>query len=85
MTDFLDLRGSKLSEIERKRHLLTIERLTEQIGIPITEIGRLYAAELAHIYESSRIREFLPILIARKLRQGLRQGGAQGFGGESPG
>lgn len=63
---------SALDETERKRHLTTIERLTEQCGVPRTEVGKRYEAELERILASTRVRDFLPILIARKIRQDLR-------------
>ena len=71
MADLLE-RESTLDEAERKRHLATIERLTEQCGVPRTEVGRRYEAELERILASTRVRDFLPILIARKVRQDLR-------------
>jgi hypothetical protein len=61
-----------LDEAERKRHLATIERLTEQCGVPRIEVGRRYQAELERVLGSTRIRDFLPILIARRVRQDLR-------------
>jgi hypothetical protein len=71
MADWLE-RESTLDEAERKRHLATIERLTEQCGVPRIEVGRRYEAELERILASTRVRDFLPILIARKIRQDLR-------------
>lgn len=72
MAELLSIEESALNEAERKRHLATIERLTEQCGIPRIEVGRRYEAELEKMLGSTRIRDFLPILIARKVRQDLR-------------
>ncbi len=71
MADWLE-REITLDEAERKHHLATIERLTEQCGVPRIEVGRRYEAELERILASTRVRDFLPILIARKVRQDLR-------------
>ena len=71
MADLLQ-EESALNEVERKRHLATIERLTEQCGLPRIEVGKRYEAELERILVSTRVRDFLPILIARKIRQDLR-------------
>lgn len=73
MTDFPYATGPKLNEAELQKHLRTIERLTEQSGLPKNEIGKLYAAELERALESTRIRDFLPILIARKVKHDLRE------------
>jgi hypothetical protein len=72
MTDLLEIERDALNDVERKRHLATIERLTEQCGIPRTEIGRRYEAELERALGTTRVRDFLPILIARKVKQDLR-------------
>lgn len=70
MNDLLNASDMGLSEIERKKHLGTIDMLTEQSGIPKTEIGKRYEAELERAM-SARIRDFLPILIGRKVKQDL--------------
>lgn len=61
-----------LDETERRRHLATIEQLTQLCGVSRVEVGRLYEAELERVNSYSRIRDFLPILIARKIKQDLR-------------
>lgn len=71
MNDLLTSREIELSEAERKKHLGTIDRLTEQSGLSKTEIGKLYEAELERAM-SARVRDFLPILIGRKVKQDLQ-------------
>lgn len=73
MADLLNAEESALNEAERKRHLVAIERLTEQCGISRIEVGKRYEAQLEKILVSTRIRDFLPILVARKVRQELRE------------
>jgi len=70
MNDLPELRNVELSETERKKHLGTIDALTEQIGIPKLEIGKLYEAQLERAMPV-RVRDFLPILIGRKVKQDL--------------
>jgi Protein of unknown function (DUF3562) len=72
MADLPMIEEGVLNEAERKRHLATIERLTEQCGVPRIEVGRRYQAELERVLGSTRIRDFLPILIARRVKQDLR-------------
>jgi len=70
MNDFLDSSDNGLSEIERKRHLVTRDLLTAQSGMPKIEVDKLYKAELERV-NSARVRDFLPILIGRKLKHDL--------------
>lgn len=72
MTDLLDPKESKLNEAERKKHLVTIEMLAQQSGAPMAEVVKLYREELERVMPSTRIRDFLPILVARKVRQDLK-------------
>lgn len=70
MNDLLHSGASALSEAERKKHLGTIDLLTQQSGMPKTEIGKRYEAELERT-SAARVRDFLPILIGRKVKQEL--------------
>ena len=49
MADLLDIEESALNDVERKRHLAAIERLTEQCGVPRIEVGKRYEEELEKI------------------------------------
>ena len=69
MTDLLN--SIHLKDAERKKHRATIELLTAKSGRSKAEIGELYEAELERAM-SARIRDFLPILIARRVKQELR-------------
>lgn len=73
MIDFLDVNELQRDAAERKKHLDTIEILAEQSGAPRTEVGRLYEAELKRIDSTTRVRDFLPVLIARKVKEDLRR------------
>lgn len=71
MINVLDPTEQKLNETERKKHLVSIEKLAQQSGVSKTEIGRLYGEELDRLLRSTRIRDFLPILVGRKVKQDL--------------
>lgn len=73
MIDFLDVNELQRDPVEWKKHLDTIEILAEQSGAPRTEVGRLYQAELERIDPTTRVRDFLPVLIARKVKEDLRR------------
>jgi hypothetical protein len=73
MTNVLDPTGKKLDEVERRKHLVSIEKLAQQSGVSQTEIGKLYAEELERVLDSTKIRDFLPILIERKVKQDLNK------------
>lgn len=70
MNDLLNSSEMRLSETERKKHLGTIDMLTALSGISKTEIGKRYEAELERT-SAARVRDFLPILIGRKVKQEL--------------
>lgn len=71
MIDVLDPTEKKLNETERKKHLVSIEKLAQQSGVSKTEIGKLYGEELDRLLGSTRVRDFLPILIGRKVKEDL--------------
>ena len=73
MTELLDPQIGSLDDVEKKKHLDTIEKLAQQSGVPEPEVEELYKTELRRIMPSTRIREFLPILIGRKVKDDIRQ------------
>lgn len=73
MADLLEIDELARNPVERKKHLDTIELLAAQSGVAKTEVERLYEAELERMRELARIRDYLPVLIGRKVREGLRR------------
>lgn len=68
-----DLNALPQDPAEWKKHLDTIEILAQQSGASRTEVERLYEAELKRIAPATRVRDFLPVLIARKIKADLRR------------
>lgn len=73
MINVLDPAEKKLDVVERRKHLVSIEKLAQQSGVSQTEIRKLYAEELERVLDSTKIRDFLPILIERKVKQDLHK------------
>jgi len=73
MTELLDPQIGSLDDVEKKKHFATIEKLAQQSGVPEPEVQERYKAELRRILPFTRIREFLPILISRKVKDDIRQ------------
>lgn len=73
MINVLDPTEKKLDEVERRKHLVSIEKLAQQSGVSQTVVGKLYAEELDRVLDSTKIRDFLPILIERKVKQDLNK------------
>lgn len=71
MIDVLD--PGQLEPAESKKHMDTIRTLAEQHGVPEPEVRRLYQNQLARTQRSTRVRDFLPILIGRRVGEELRQ------------
>ena len=54
-------------------HERDIESLAREAHVPLDDVARLYASELAALTAGARITSFLPILTTRKVRAILRQ------------
>jgi hypothetical protein len=75
MVDFYD------SEKEKSRHHSAVQRLAEDLGLPIIEIGTLYEGILKELRKSARIKDYLMILATREVKDRLRGGRGRGDSG----
>lgn len=57
---------------ERLRHLKAMQTVAGRIGASIEEVGRLYEAVLRDFKRNARVRDFLPILVSRRVEYLLR-------------
>ncbi|MCL4477018.1 MAG: DUF3562 domain-containing protein [Nitrospirae bacterium] len=62
-----DLHALYEDDSERLRHLKAIQTVAGRIGASIEEVGRLYEAVLRDFKRNARVRDFLPILVSRKV------------------
>jgi hypothetical protein len=54
-------------ESERLRHLNAIRAVAEHIGASIDVVERLYGTELKDFKRDARVKDFLPILVSKKV------------------
>ncbi|MHB8742449.1 MAG: DUF3562 domain-containing protein [Sulfuricaulis sp.] len=61
------------SEVESSRHRDTIDHLAKESGLPASEIFRIYEAELQRLKTDAKVKDFLPVLLIRIVRDTIRQ------------
>jgi uncharacterized protein YqgQ len=62
------------TEFEKRQHLSAIHVLSRELGISESSIQQLYENELKEIREYARVRDFLPVLVIRRIKGRLRTG-----------
>ena len=71
--------SSRLSEIQKvfslnePVHAHAIEALADETRAPLERVGGLYVVELERLMPGARIKDYLPVLISRRVRQILRE------------
>lgn len=61
------------NEEERKRHLGTIQMLAVELHMSLEQVRPVYEIELNKLMTHARIRDFLPVLTRRQVREVLRE------------
>lgn len=49
-----------------------IEHLASELGIPQPEVGRVYEQELDKLGAHAKVKDFLPLLVERRVKESLR-------------
>jgi hypothetical protein len=57
---------------ERVLHSGAIQELSRESGLPEWEIGRIYEQELDKLKRTARVKDYLPVLIRRLVKENLR-------------
>ena len=57
---------------ERAAHAGVIHDIAQRLGLPEREVGQIYEQELARVKQRARIKDFLPVLLGRAVRENLR-------------
>lgn len=60
---------------DRLSHAHNIERLAQEIDYPVQVIEPIYEETLARLKTNARIHDYLPILVAKGVRQALKETG----------
>jgi hypothetical protein len=54
-------------------HVHAIHALAVETRLPVERVGNLYAVELERLTAGARVKDYLPVLISRRVRQILRE------------
>ena len=60
-------------ERERARHLHVIELLASELTRSVAEIKPLYEDIFSHMQEVARIRDYLPILVCKRIKSSFKR------------
>jgi hypothetical protein len=61
------------SSLDEPVHAHAIQALAVETRLPLERVGNLYAVELKRLLPGARIKDYLPVLISRRVRQILRE------------
>lgn len=54
------------------KHMHMIERLADEIGLPVTEVKPLYEDIFMNMRDNARIHDYLPILVSKRVKDLLK-------------
>jgi len=60
-------------DTEMQKHVNAILSLSTQMEMPVDMVSSLYSESLENYYSKASIKDFLPVLISRQVRQRLRR------------
>ena len=60
-------------DVEWNKHQDTIDHLAKESGMPVNEIGRIYEAELLRLKADARVKDYLPVLLIRKVKDTIKR------------
>jgi hypothetical protein len=63
----------KESALSEPAHVHAIRALAVETRQPVERVGNVYAVELERLSSGARIKDYLPVLISRRVRQILRE------------
>jgi uncharacterized protein (DUF2126 family) len=61
-------------EKEHGQHARAIQKLAQELGIPVEEVNRSYHDILEALRKEAKVRVFLPIIVSRMVKERLQQG-----------
>ena len=57
---------------EHAKHLAMIHHLAGELGFPEPEVGRVYEQEFHRLSAQARVKDFLFVLVSRRVKENLR-------------
>jgi hypothetical protein len=61
-----------VDEKEYGQHARAIQKLVQELGVPVEEVNRLYREILDVLKKDAKVRAFLPILVSRIVKDRLQ-------------
>ena len=60
---------------DQAKHLAAIHHLSVELGRSETEVGRLYEEEFMKLDAHAKVKDFLPVLVERQVKESLKPTG----------
>ena len=58
---------------EHAKHLAMIHYLAAELGFPEPEVSRVYEEEFSRLSEQARVKDFLLLLVGRRVKENLQE------------
>jgi hypothetical protein len=62
-----------VDEKEYGQHARAIQKLVQELGVPVEEVNRSYREILDVLKKDAKVRAFLPILVSRIVKERLQR------------
>ena len=63
---------SNADEKEYGQHERAIQKLVQELGVPVEEVNRSYHEILELLKKEAKVRAFLPVIVSRLVKERLR-------------
>jgi len=69
------VKNAELFEDEKEfgQHARAIQKLVQELGVPVEEVSRSYCEILEALKKDAKVRAFLPILVSRIVKERLHR------------
>jgi hypothetical protein len=64
--------NSLVDEKEHGQHARAVQKLAQELGVPVEEVNRSYREILDVLKKDAKVRSFLPILVSRIVKERLQ-------------
>lgn len=61
--------GGKRSRSVAMLHIMTIQAIADEVQRPLEEIAAVYQCELVHMAAYAAVTDYLPVLVAKRVRR----------------
>jgi Protein of unknown function (DUF3562) len=60
--------SAHISDLNQPKHQLAIEALSSEFDVAVDDMAAMYEEQLAIMESGARVREYIPILLRRKIQ-----------------